>query len=113
MRFPARTLPAKDAAGYFAKSMSAWEHRFEVRVTPHAPAEEIRRRFPPHRGPLEPIDERSCAHRTGDDHLDWLALRIAMFGGGLRRARAPELAERLRAMSRRLERAAGRVRSRP
>ena len=113
VRFQPRTLPAKDAADYIAQSMSAWTHRFEARVTLHAPAEEIRKRFPSHWGPVEPIDERTCEYRTGDDDLDWLALRIAMFGVDFDVHEPPELAERLRAMARRLERAAGRVRSRP
>jgi predicted DNA-binding transcriptional regulator YafY len=113
VRAPGRALPAKDAADYIAKSMSAWKHRFEARVTLHAPAEEIRRRFPPHWGPVEPVDDHTCEYRTGDDDLDWLALRIAMFGVDFAVHEPPELAERLRAMARRLERAAGGVRSRP
>jgi predicted DNA-binding transcriptional regulator YafY len=113
VRFRGRTLPAKDAADYIAKSMSAWKHRFEARVTLHASAEEIRRRFPPHWGPVEPIDERTCEYRTGDDDLDWLALRIAMFGVDFDVHEPPELADRLRAMGQRLERAAGPIRSRP
>ena len=112
-RFQARALPAKDAADYIAKSMSAWKHRFEARVTLHASAEEIRARFPPHWGPVEPIDERTCEYRTGDDDLDWLALRIAMFGVDFDVHEPPELAEHLRAMGQRLERAAGPLRSRP
>ena len=34
---------------------------------------------PPHWGDLEPIDDERCEDRAGDDDLDWLALRIAMF----------------------------------
>jgi predicted DNA-binding transcriptional regulator YafY len=107
VRVPARTLPATDAADYIAKSMSAWKHRFEARVTLHAPAEEIRRRFPSHWGPVEPIDDHTCEYRTGDDDLDWLALRIAMIGVDFEVHEPPELREHLRAMSRRLERAGG------
>jgi predicted DNA-binding transcriptional regulator YafY len=107
VRVPARTLPATDAADHIAKSMSAWKHRFEARVTLHAPAEEIRRRFPSHWGPVEPIDDHTCEYRTGDDDLDWLALRIAMIGVDFEVHEPPELREHLRAMSRRLERAGG------
>ena len=81
-------------------------------MTLHAPAEEIRKRFPPHWGPVEPIDERTCEYRTGDDDLDWLAVRLAMFGVDFDVHEPPELAERLRAMARRLERAAGGSRGR-
>ena len=107
VRFRARTLPAKDAADYIAKSMSAWKHRFEARVTLHAPAEKVRRRFPSHWGPVEPIDDHTCEYRTGDDDLDWLALRIAMTGVEFEVHEPPELREHLRAMARRLDRAGG------
>ena len=113
VRFAARALPAKDAADYIAKSMSAWTHRYEARVTLHAPAEEIRKRFPPHWGPVEPVDEHTCEYRTGDDDLDWLAMRIAMFGVDFDVHEPPELGEHLRTMARRLERAAGAIPSRP
>jgi predicted DNA-binding transcriptional regulator YafY len=107
VRFSPRALPAKDAADYIARSMSAWTHRFEARVTLHAPAETIRRRFPSHWGAIEPIDDHTCEYRTGDDDLDWLALRIAMFGVDFEVHEPPELAGHLRGMARRLDRAAG------
>jgi predicted DNA-binding transcriptional regulator YafY len=113
VRFRSRTLPARDAADYIARSMSEWKHRFEARVTLHAPAESIRGRVPSHWGTVEPIDGDSCELRTGDDDLDWLALRIAMFGVDFEVHEPPELGEHLRAMSRRLDRAAGPLRSRP
>jgi predicted DNA-binding transcriptional regulator YafY len=111
VRFRPRALPAKDAADYIAKSMSAWSHRFEARVTLHAPAERIRERFPSRWGSVEPLDDETCEYRTGDDDLDWLALRIAMFGVDFDVHEPPELGERLRAMARRLERAADAGRS--
>jgi predicted DNA-binding transcriptional regulator YafY len=105
VRFTARALPAKDAADYITRSMSAWRHRYEARVTLHAPADAIRKRFPAHWGTVEPIDAHTCEYRTGDDDLDWLALRIAMLGVDFHAHEPPELAERLRAIARRLERA--------
>jgi predicted DNA-binding transcriptional regulator YafY len=113
VRFRPRTLPAKDAADYVAKSMSAWRNRYEARVTLHAPAETIRDRFPSHWGSVQPLDDKTCEYRTGDDDLDWLAIRISMFGVDFEVHEPPELGERLRAMARRLERAASGVRSRP
>jgi predicted DNA-binding transcriptional regulator YafY len=113
VRFSPRTLPAKDAADYVARSMSAWASRFEARVTLRAPAEAIRKRVPSHWGTVEPIDDDTCEYRTSDDDLDWLALRIAMLGVEFEVHEPPELREHLRAMGRRLERAAGRIRSRP
>ena len=101
VRVPARALPAKDAADYIA----ALPSRYEARITLHAPAASVR--VPPPWGTVEPIDDHTCEYRTGDDDLDWLALRIAMFGVDFDVHEPPELAERLRAMGRRLERAAG------
>jgi predicted DNA-binding transcriptional regulator YafY len=107
VRFSPRTLPAKDAADYIAKSMSAWTHRFEARVTLHTSAETIRKRFPSHWGAVQPIDDHSCEYRTGDDDLDWLALRIAMFGVDFDVHEPPELREQLQIIARRLGRAGG------
>jgi predicted DNA-binding transcriptional regulator YafY len=113
VRFRPRTLPAKDAAAYVTQSLSAWSHRYEARVTLHAPAEAIRKRIPPHWGTVEPIDADTCEYRTGDDDLDWLALRIAMLGVDFDVHEPPELGEHLTAVARRLERAAAAIPSRP
>jgi predicted DNA-binding transcriptional regulator YafY len=106
VRFPPRRLPAKDAADYIAQSMSAWKHRYEARVTLHVPAESIRSRVPRHWGSVEAIDDAACEYRTGDDDLDWLALRIAMLGVDFEVHEPPELVEHVRAVARRLGRAA-------
>ena len=75
-------------------------------MTLHAPAAAVRARVPLYWGAIEPIDEHTCAYRTGDDDLDWLALRIAMLGVDFDVHEPPELAEHLAAMARRLARAA-------
>jgi predicted DNA-binding transcriptional regulator YafY len=106
VRFTQRALPAKDAADYIAQSMSAWKHRYEARVTLHAPADAIRGRVPAHWGAVDAIDDRTCEYRTGDDDLDWLAVRIAMLGVDFEVHEPPELADSLMAMARRLDRAA-------
>jgi predicted DNA-binding transcriptional regulator YafY len=113
VRSPSRTLPARDAADYIARSMSEWKHRFEARVTLRAPADTIRKQVPSRWGAVEAIDAHTCEYRTGDDDLNWLALRIAMLGVDFDVHEPPELREHLRAMARRLERAAGPIRSRP
>jgi predicted DNA-binding transcriptional regulator YafY len=76
-------------------------------VTLHAAAAAVRARVPLYWGAIEPVDERSCTYRTGDDDLDWLALRIAMLGVDFEVHEPPELVEHLAAMARRLARAAG------
>jgi predicted DNA-binding transcriptional regulator YafY len=105
-RFSPRDLPAKDAAAYVTQSISAAPTRYEARITLHASAEAIRERMPSQWGRIEPIDDRSCEYRTGDDDLDWLALRVAMLGVDFDLHEPPELAEHLIAMARRLRRAA-------
>jgi predicted DNA-binding transcriptional regulator YafY len=107
LRFPPRDLPAKDAAAYVTQSLSAAPNRYEAHLTLHAPAEAIRKRVPRHWGTVEPIDDRSCDYRTGDDDLDWLALRVAMLGVDFDLHEPPELTEHLLTLSRRLARATG------
>lgn len=106
-RFVPRTLPAADAAEYLASSLSATPHRYEARVTVHAPAKLVGERAPPRWGTIEPIDERSCEYRTGDDQLEWLALRLAMLGVDFEVHEPPELVDHVRALGDRLGRAAG------
>jgi len=106
VRFIPRTLPAKDAAAYVEQSITGAPNRFEALITLRAAAEEIAGRVPAHWGAIEPIDEHTCAYRTGDDDLRWLALRIAMLGVDFEVHEPPELVEHLRALAVRLRRAA-------
>jgi predicted DNA-binding transcriptional regulator YafY len=105
-RFTPRTLPAPDAAAYVERSLRGAPHRYEARVTLHAPADEIASRVPAYWGTIEESDARSCEFRTGDDDLGWLALRIAMLGVDFEVHEPIELAEHLRALADRLRRGA-------
>jgi predicted DNA-binding transcriptional regulator YafY len=107
VRFAPREPPAKDAAAYVSQSLSASPNRYQARVTLHADADTVRERVPAHWGTVERIDDRSCEYRTGDDDLDWLALRIAMLGVDFEVHEPPELTEHLRALAGRLSAAAG------
>ena len=107
VRFAPRRLPAKDAAAYVEQSIAGAPHRFEARITLHAPAEEVARRFPSHWGRVTPIDAHSCEYTTGDDDLRWLALRVAMLDVDFQVHEPPELAEHLRALASRFGRATG------
>jgi predicted DNA-binding transcriptional regulator YafY len=109
VRFVPRKLPAKDAAAYVSQSISASHSRFEARLTLHAPAEQIARRVPSYWGTVKEIDAQTCEYRTSDDDLGWLAVRIAMLGVDFDVHEPPELAEHLRVLAVRLQRAAGRV----
>ncbi len=100
-----RRPPGGDAATFVAKSISSAPHRYEARVTLHAPADSVRLRRLAQWGRIEPIDERTCEYRTGDFDLDWLALRVAMLGVDFEVHEPPELIERLRELAARLERA--------
>ena len=104
--FAPRKLPAKDAAAYVERSITAAPNRFEARVTVHAAVDEIASRVPAYWGTIEPIDAHTCEYRTGDDDLGWLAVRIAMLGVDFDVHEPPELVEHLRALAERLERAA-------
>jgi predicted DNA-binding transcriptional regulator YafY len=57
-------------------------------------------------GTVEPIDDRTCEYRSGDDNLEWLAIRVAMLGVEFEVHEPPELAEQLGALADRLARAA-------
>jgi predicted DNA-binding transcriptional regulator YafY len=106
VRFTARGLPAKDAGAFVKESIIGAPHRFEARVTLRAAADEIASRVPAYWGTIQPIDARTCEYRTGDDDLGWLALRVAMLGVEFEVHEPPALVEHLRALAKRLERAA-------
>src|SRR5215212_3484202 len=77
VRFSPRELPAKDAAVYVKQSLRSAPLRYEARVTVQAPADEVRaRRYLG--GTVSEVSSVRCELRTGDDNLDWLAMRIAM-----------------------------------
>ena len=104
MRFQPRELPVKDPAAYVQQSLRSAPMRYDARVTVHAPAAEMRKK----RwlaGAIEPIDDTSCLYCTSDDNLDWLAMRVAMLDHEYEVHGPPELVERLRAMSAKIDRA--------
>jgi predicted DNA-binding transcriptional regulator YafY len=106
VRFAARDLPGKDPAEFVTRSIRARPLRYEARVTIHAPADEIRSCTPTGWGDIEPIDERTCEYRTGDDDLHWLAVRIALIDAEFEVHEPEELREHLRAMAERVAHAA-------
>jgi predicted DNA-binding transcriptional regulator YafY len=113
VRFTPRRLPAKDAAAYVERSITGAPHRFEARITLHAPADAITGRVPPHWGTIQPIDGRTCEFRAGDDDIGWLAMRLAMLDVDFDVHEPPELIERLGALGRRLSRAVAAPSKRP
>jgi predicted DNA-binding transcriptional regulator YafY len=101
-RFRPRTVPGGDPAAYVIRSLAGLTHRYEARVTFHAPAAEVRRRIPKAWGEVEALGDGSCVHRTGDDDLDWLTLRIGAVGIDFSVDGPPELVEHLARLGRRL-----------
>jgi len=104
-RFTAREVPGGDPAAFVGRNLRDAQHRHVARVTLHAPADELRARFPTMWGVLEPRSDRTCEYRGSDDSLDWLALRIAGLGVEFEIHEPPELAERCRELGARLARA--------
>jgi predicted DNA-binding transcriptional regulator YafY len=84
--------------------------RYEAVLVLYAPADEVAKRFSGNWGKLEPIDERSCEWRSGDDDLDWLAVRCLMLGVDFEVREPPELAEHIALFGERASRASGRSR---
>ena len=93
-RFAPRKLPGGDAAAFVEQRFSALPSRYEARLTLHAPADTVR--VPAGWGTIEPLDEHTCEYRSGDDNLEWLAMRVAMLGVDFELHEPPELAEALR-----------------
>ena len=104
VRFAKRELPAADPAAFVRRSISSAPSRYDARLTLHAPAEEVRTRMVAGWGTITPIDKRTCEFRTGDDDLEWLALRIAMLGVEFELHEPPELLAHLREVAERLGR---------
>jgi predicted DNA-binding transcriptional regulator YafY len=111
VRFKPRELPAKDAAAFLTRSIKTMPSRYEAVLILQAPADQIRKRFGAGWGRLEEIDEHSCRWRTGDDDLDWLAVRALTMGVDFQVLEPPELAEHLATLGARAAHAAGAVRS--
>lgn len=104
-RFEQRTLPGgTDPATYVAEGLPGATQQYEARIVVSCPAAELRDQ-PWLWGVVEPIDDATCEYRTGDDDLDWLAMRIAMLPWDFDVEGPPELIERLRAVGKRVGRA--------
>jgi predicted DNA-binding transcriptional regulator YafY len=105
VRFQPRRLPASDPATYVQQTIAGAWARHEARVTVHAPADEIVKRFPHAAGAVEPIDARRCEYRMSDYDFEWLAIRIVMLGVDVEVHEPPELIAQLDALTQRLQRA--------
>ncbi len=105
-RFSPRPLPAEDLANYLAMGMTTNPYRYQAVLTMHGSIKEVADEVPPTIGVVEPIDEDTCTLRIGSDSLDQLAVWVAAFGFEFDIREPPELVERLRTLTARLQRAA-------
>ena len=105
-RFAARDLPAEDLASYVAHGVSAAAWRYRARVIVHAPAAVIAERVPAAVGPVEAIDDQTCAVEGGAESAETLALVLGMLGADFEPVGCPELTEQLRVLAARYRRAA-------
>jgi hypothetical protein len=62
-------------------------------VIVHAPAAVIAERLPAAVGPVEAIDDRTCAIDSGAESVETLALVLGMLGAGFEPTGCPELVE--------------------
>jgi predicted DNA-binding transcriptional regulator YafY len=102
VRFRPRELPVADPAAFIEQRFSALPSRYEARVTLRAPADSVR--MPAGWGTITPLTDDTCEYRSGDENLDWLALRVAMLNVEFQVHEPPELKEELRRLSERLAR---------
>ena len=105
-RFRPRPLPSDDVAAYVSQAVSTDAYAHRARVTIHAPAAVVAERLSAIAGRIEPIDGERCMVHTGADSLAALAFHLGFLGHDFEVHEPPELIEHLRAMARRLGRAA-------
>lgn len=108
-RFTARDLPTDDLAGYVARGVSAAAWRYRARVIVHGSAVVIAERVPVTVGPVEAIDDETCAVNGGAESLEILAAWLGMLGADFTVQDSPELVVQLRLLADRYGRAAAGV----
>ena len=105
-RFSRRELPGGDLAAYVSRSISTQAYPFTARVIINAPRDVVAERVSPLSARLESLDAQRCVLEGGGNSLVGLALHIAMLGYDFEVLEPPELIEHVRALSKRLARAA-------
>jgi predicted DNA-binding transcriptional regulator YafY len=104
-RFRPRT-PPEDAATYVSQTVSSAPYRYHARILMHAPIEVVADRVSPMAGRLAVVDEHTCVLHTGSNSLDALAIYVGLKGVDFEVLDPPELVKHIRALGRRLSRAA-------
>jgi predicted DNA-binding transcriptional regulator YafY len=104
-RFVPRPLPSDDLAGWVSSRVAAAGWRYRARVTVFAPAEVVAARIGPYVGTVAESDERTCVLETGSDSLETMSVYLGMLGFDFRVESPAELADYLRALIGRYQRA--------
>lgn len=107
-RFTPRPLPVSDPdalADWVARRVAtaAWPYR--ARVTVFAPADAVSERIGPYVGTVTAVTAESCTLDTGSDSLATLAVYLGFLGWDFRVDSPPELADEVRALAARYQRA--------
>jgi predicted DNA-binding transcriptional regulator YafY len=106
-RFTPRPLPPDDElAAQLARGVGEATWRYRARVVVHAPASYVRARLPI---PMEvrPLGDDRCTFEPGSDHPQMLALYLGLLDADFEIVDSPELADALRELAARYQRAAG------
>jgi predicted DNA-binding transcriptional regulator YafY len=105
-RFTPRPLPPDDElAAQVARGVGEATWRYRAQVVVHAPAAYVRARLPI---PIEvrPMGDDRCAFEPGSDHPQMLALYLGLLDADFEIIDSPELANALRELAARYQRAA-------
>jgi predicted DNA-binding transcriptional regulator YafY len=110
-RFAPRELPPDpQITDRLARGTREATWRYRARIIVHAPADHVRRRLPIPMD-VEALGEDRCAFEPGSDHPEMLALHLGLLGADFEVVDSPELAQALRRIAGRYQRAAGPGRS--
>jgi len=105
LRTEARQLPAEDAATYVRDSLYSLTPVYRAEVTVFAPADDIRASAAA-LGEVEDVDDHTCRLHTEADTMQWLVFRLLRLGCDFRVDSPPEVADHVRELAARLQRAA-------
>jgi predicted DNA-binding transcriptional regulator YafY len=105
-RFTPRQLPPdREIAAQVARGAGEATWRYRARIIVHAPAAHVRARLPIPVD-IEALDDDRCVFEPGSDHPQMLALYLGMLDADFDVIDSPELADALRQIADRYQRAA-------
>jgi predicted DNA-binding transcriptional regulator YafY len=104
-RFVPRPLPSDDLAGWVSARVATAGWRHQARVTVFAPAAAVVERIGPYSGTVAAVDDETCVLDTGSDSLETMSVYLGLLGFDFRVESPPELADHLRALIDRYQRA--------